>query len=181
MTVILRQLDHKLCELKEKYAKKADKAMLIHMEWTRYLTGAVYCVVTDNDDPAIVIDPAVQVHCCAILQTIGKYIYIHKSKEIKNTVSAVKLDVKEQTDSGLLLLGSGCVGQMFRLYKKKRCKYMALLKPLAMMLADKKTCRVPKEIASRDRGGLYVIKSDFLPGLRLLDLCAIMSNLHWPH
>ena len=94
LTVILRQLDYKLCELNEKYAKKADKAMLIHMEWTRYLTGAVSCVVTDNDDPAIVIDPAVQVQLlCHITDNREIYIYIHKSKEIKNTVPAVKLDV----------------------------------------------------------------------------------------
>ena len=112
-------------------------------------------------------------HYCSITNTIGKYVYIYltsRSKHELNTESPL-VTVEQQSHSGLLLLASGCLGRMFHLYKRNRSKYGKLLKPLSSMIMDKKKHVIPKIIASQDKGGLYVIKRDFLPALRYLDLC----------
>ena len=130
------------------------------MRWMEYLTDTAK-EVCDSKEHLF--------HYCCIMQTIGKYIYIHASRSC-DISREVKPVVKEQSDSGLLLVASGCLGQMCKLYKKNRCKYGSLLKPLSTMLINKKS-KIPVLFASRDKGGLYVIKPEYLPALRLLDRC----------
>ena len=111
-----------------------------------------------------------------ILQTIGKYALIWQRKTETTKAATTTADgtkqttIVVQTDSGLLVLASGCIGGMFRLYKKNREKYGHFLHPLAkMIVTNKSQSSIPVEQRSRDQGGLYCLSRDFLPPLRLLD------------
>jgi hypothetical protein len=71
-----------------------------------------------------------------------------------------------QSDSGLIVLASACVGQMFRLYKSNKGKYGLLISPLSKMIKTKEERRcsfIPVEQRSRDKGGLYCLCTNFLP------------------
>ena len=81
------------------------------MRWTEYLTDTAK-EVCDSKEHLF--------HYCCIIQTIGKYIYIHASRNCDTSREVISPLVKELSDSGLLLVASGCLGQMFKLYKNKR-------------------------------------------------------------
>ena len=165
---LCQKFGEKHAELCKKF-KKQEQALVKQVAWTDYLTDLATSshlsyLLNDYEDGLF--------HLCSLVQTAGKYAYVFLVKQTTNPNStcapamAPINRISEQSDSGLLMLGSGCIGQMFRLYKSNRSKYGTLMKPLAKMIVrDKKSTFVPVEQACRDRGGLYVLRTDFLPRL----------------
>ena len=75
------------------------------------------------------------------------------------------------------MMASAIIGEMFKKYKKDRSRFAQELKVMACLTAvNKKSLSVTPVYNPRDRGGLYVIATDFLPALRSLDI-AIREDL----
>ena len=70
------------------------------------------------------------------------------------------------------VVASGCIGQMFRLYKNRQQKYQEELKVMSAVIIphnQKTKTHLPVELTAWDHGGLYVISLDYLPALRHMD------------
>jgi len=162
----LSKLEKQLEKIRNNVKKRADKEMYVQIEWTQFLTKQAQILCADKEHQCI--------HYCCITQTVGKYLYIYKTTDTqKPNAKNSSLTVSHQSDAGLLMLASGCLGKMFKLYRKNRTKYGLLLRPLAQMLCDKTKTKIPVEIAYRDKGGLYVI---------LLSARSCPNTvLHWEH
>ncbi len=82
----------------------------MQMAWMRHLTK-IASGFSKNEEPQESFD------CCSIAHALGKYVFVYMSKEknYKRSPPRVLNTVKEQSDSGLMLLAGGCLGQMFRL------------------------------------------------------------------
>ena len=77
---------------------------------------------------------------------------------------------RKQPVYGIQVLAGGTLGCMFRLFKKNKEKYrqqFAILKQ--MTVTDKENANIPVQQRARDKGGLYIIKPEFLPTLQNLD------------
>lgn len=150
--------------------KKGDKNIHISIAWTRYLTD-----FAQSEDLQEYNSTAKGLsHCCILTQTIGKYAFISFSKENKASVRAEFASISPQPDSGLSLLASACIGQLFRLYKRNRAKYQEYLKSLSKLIAVNKDRYIPVEQRIRDRGGLYVIRKD----LNILNIFISKAKTH---
>ena len=124
------------------------------------------------------------VHISPIIQTVGKHVFDFCHKQHQPCVSQphhqpdtspsprIKRQndlTQSETEIGVHVLSGGVMGQMFRLFKKNRAKYIHERVILAKLLADKKKANVSVVQRCRDRGGLYIMKDVLMPVMRRLD------------
>ena len=122
-------------------------------------------------------------HRDCIIQSIGKHCFSYlnnTSKESDNQkmnkrCKKTSKKARKQDISGIQILAGGCLGQMFKLFKKNKQKYGVQLKILSHIIQIEKRY-LPVQQRARDRGGLYAIKNIFIPMLKMLD-SLILSEL----
>jgi hypothetical protein len=177
LCAVLKEKHDQLCC---KYAaKKKDGLVHLQIDWHKWLSSerdgrmAQFCCQQNIGSGDL--------HCRIIMRTVGKYVvaFLRQKEDETNATKrcskklikkAKKTLVKKQPDYGLQVLAGGTLGAMFRLFKRNRDKYKEQYVILRQMIIGNKTEKnVPVQQRARDWGGLYVIKSDFLPTIRCLD------------
>lgn len=198
---VVGYLREQFVHLFDKWMGKSDGYVHLQLEWVQGLSKIFtneQDSVSKNLKTAVDISKIEDgnMHMLAILQAIGKHMFnfLHKCVASETTVDTETrptgtsgqrnetnspVSTKErghvlvpQPDSGYRMLAGGVVGQMFKLYNRRRTEYREHLKVLSQMTVrpgDKKMTYIPVAQKCRDRGGLYLIKNEFLPIVRQTD------------
>ena len=161
-----------------KWIKKKDGLVRMQIEWSKWLSS-----LNDNPTNDFMSDETSDdkdMHLRCILRTMGKYVimYVKENGEIietkkKISKKIIKRAIQKQPVYGIQVLAGGTLGAMFRLFRKNIAKYSNHYKIIKEMTIQDKTSATKKDIPVqqriRDKGGLYVIRPDYLPALKEMD------------
>ena len=151
--------------------RKGDGMIQMQIEWTDEVVKLCLAYdVSDFGEIANIKDK--DFHLNAIIHTVGKYVcsFLKRNNVSTLPTSTGKTYHKKQSDSGLQVLAGGILGEMFKLFNRRKTKYQTQKMLLSyVVINDKTAVLLPVEQRDRDHGGLYCIQMNFLPVLRELN------------